>query len=86
MNITDGLIRLTSASPRPQRVRIDLWPTAHQFRPGHRIRLQVSGGAHPRYARTPGSEEPPATAATLYAAQQTVHHDPAHPSAVLLTV
>lgn len=39
VNITDGLIRLTSASPQPQQIRIDLWPTAHQFRPGHRIRL-----------------------------------------------
>ncbi|SEM08954.1 X-Pro dipeptidyl-peptidase C-terminal non-catalytic domain-containing protein [Blastococcus sp. DSM 46786] len=25
--------------------------TAHRFRAGHRVRLQVSGGAHPRYAR-----------------------------------
>jgi hypothetical protein len=86
VNITDGLIRLTSAGHRPQQIRIDLWPTAHQFRPGHRIRLQVSSGAHPRYARNAGSEEPLATAATLYEAQQTVHHDPGHPSAVLLPV
>ena len=84
VNITDGLIRLTSASPQPQRVRIDLWPNAHQFRPGHRIRLQVSSGAHPRYARNTGSGEPLAAAATLCTAQQAVHHDPAHPSAVLL--
>jgi putative CocE/NonD family hydrolase len=84
VNITDGLIRLTSASPQPQQVRIDLWPNAHQFRPGDRIRLQVSSGAHPRYARNTGSGEPLATAATLCTAQQAVHHDPAHPSAVLL--
>jgi uncharacterized protein len=86
VNITDGLIRLTSASPQPQQVRIDLWPTAHQFRPGHRIRLQVSSGAHPRYVRNTGSGEPLATAAVLRTAQQAVHHDPAHPSAVLLPV
>ena len=86
VNITDGLIRLTSASPQPQRIRIDLWPNAHQFRPGHRVRLQVSSGAHPRYARNTGSGEPLATAATLYTAQQAVHHDPPHPSAVLLPV
>ncbi len=86
VNITDGLIRLTSAGPQPQQVRIDLWPTAHRFRPGHRIRLQVSSGAHPRYARNTGSGEPLATAATLYTAQQAVHHDPARPSAVLLPV
>ncbi len=84
VNVTDGLIRLTSATTEPQRIRVDLWPTAHQFRPGHRIRLQVSSGAHPRYARNTGSGEPLATAATLWPARQTVHHDPAHPSAVLL--
>ena len=83
VNITDGLIRLTSASPQPQQIRIDLWPTAHQFRPAHRIRLQVSSGAHPRYARNTGAGEPLATAAALHTAQQAVHHDPAHPSAVL---
>jgi len=86
VNITDGLIRLASASPQPQQVRIDLWPTAHQFRPGHRIRLQVSSGAHPRYTRNTGSGEPLATATTLCTAQQGVYHDPAHPSAVLLPV
>jgi uncharacterized protein len=46
VNITDGLIRLTSAGPQPQQVRVDLWPTAQQFRLGHRMRLQVSSGAH----------------------------------------
>jgi hypothetical protein len=86
VNITDGLIRLTSTSSKPQPVRVNLWPTAHQFLPGHRIRLQVSSGAHPRYARNTGSGEPLAKAATLYTAQQAVYHDPAHPSAVLLPV
>jgi uncharacterized protein len=86
VNITDGLIRLISASPQPQQISISLWPTAHQFRPGHRIRLQISSGAHPRYARNTGSAEPLATAETLYTAEQAVHHDPARPSAVLLPV
>jgi uncharacterized protein len=86
VNITDGLIRLATAGPQPQQVRIDLWPTAHRFRPGHRIRLQVSSGAHPRYARNLGTGEPLATATTLCAAQQAIHYDPARPSAVLLPV
>ena len=86
VNITDGILRLTSATEEPQRVAIDLWPTAHQFQPGHRIRLQVSSGAHPRYARNPGSGEPLATATTLHTAQQAVYHDRAHPSAILLPV
>ena len=86
VNITDGIRRLAAATEQPGPVTIELWPTAHQFMPGHRIRLQVSSGAHPRYARNPGSDEPLATAVTLHAAHQAVYHDPAHPSAVLLPV
>ncbi|MGD0704368.1 MAG: CocE/NonD family hydrolase [Trebonia sp.] len=86
VNITDGISRLTDATQAPQRITVDLWPTAHRFAVGHRIRLQVSSGAHPRYARNPGSGEPLATAATLRTALQSVHHDPDRPSAVLLPV
>jgi hypothetical protein len=86
VNITDGIRRLDDATEQPGLVTIELWPTAHQFRPGHRIRLQVSSGAHPRYARNPGSGEPLATAVTLHSARQAVYHDPARPSAVLLPV
>ena len=82
VNITDGLLRLTAGGP--QQIRIDLWPTAHRFGPGHRIRLQVSSGAHPRYARNPGTGEPLATATALRTAEQVIHHDPPRPSAVLL--
>ena len=59
---------------------------AHRFEPGHRLRLQVSGGAFPRYARNTGTGEPLATATTLAAAEQQVHHDPDHPSAIILPV
>jgi len=86
VNITDGIRRLDDVTERPGPVTIELWSTAHQFRPGHRIRLQVSSGAHPRYARNPGSGEPLATAVTLHTARQAVYHDPARPSAVLLPV
>jgi hypothetical protein len=86
VNITDGIRRLDDATEQPGLVTIDLWPTAHQFRPGHRIRLQVSSGAHPRYTRNPGSDEPLASAVALHAARQAVYHDPARPSALLLPV
>jgi uncharacterized protein len=86
VNITDGILRLTDATEDPQRITVELWPTAHRFAAGHRIRLQVSSGAHPRYARNPGSGEPLATATTLLAQAQSVHHDPSRPSAILLPV
>ncbi|MGF7238905.1 MAG: CocE/NonD family hydrolase, partial [Frankia sp.] len=84
-NICDGLVSLTDAD-RSRRATVRLWPTAYRFRPGHRIRLQVSSGAFPRFARNPGTGEPRATAVTLRAADQAVYHDPAHPSAVILPV
>ncbi len=63
---------------------IDLWPTAHRFRKGHRMRVQVSSGAFPRFARNLGTGEPLATGTTMRAAEQQVYHDPEHPSAVVL--
>ena len=65
---------------------VGLWPTAHRFKRGHRIRVQVSSGAFPRFARNPGTGEPHATATRLLAADQSVYHDPAHPSAIVLPV
>ena len=91
INVCDALVRLVPGGPARQPdgtfpVCIDLWPTAYVFKRGHRVRLQVSSGAHPRWARNPGSGEPLATATKLVAADQTVYHDPAHPSAVILSV
>ncbi|WP_257453453.1 CocE/NonD family hydrolase [Archangium lipolyticum] len=91
INVCDGLLRLVPGQPQAEpdgtlRVSIDLWPTAHRFLAGHRIRLQVSSGAHPRFARNPGSGEPLGSAKTLVPADQAVFHDPAHPSALLLPV
>jgi hypothetical protein len=67
-------------------VRFELWPIGHRFAAGHRIRLQVSSGAHPRYARNPGTGEDPAaaTAATLRAVDIEVLRDGGHPSRVVL--
>ena len=90
-NVCDALLRLQPGDPVRDpdgiaRITIELWPAAHRFRKGHRIRLQVSSGAHPRFARNPGSGERLATATTLLAADQAVYHDPAHPSAIVLPV
>ena len=58
INISDGIMRLTdAAADTPRLVEFDLWPVAHTFLRRHRIRLQVSGGAHPRYGRNPGTAD-----------------------------
>jgi putative CocE/NonD family hydrolase len=69
-------------------VRFELWPIGHRFAAGHRLRLQVSSGAHPRYARNPGTGEDPAaaTAATLRPVDIELLHDADHPSRVVLPV
>ncbi len=91
VNICDGLLRVEPGRGQVQpdgslRMEIELWPTACRFRAGHSLRLQVSSGAHPRWSRNPGTGEPLATAVRLAAAEQTVYHAPAHPSALVLPV
>jgi uncharacterized protein len=92
-NVCDAL-----ASVRPERdvrqsdgsvaLRFELWPLGHRFAAGHRIRLQISSGAYPRYARNPGTGEDPARAApsSLRAAEIEILRDGAHPSSVTLPV
>ena len=91
VNLCDGILRLTADVCMPdsdgvRHIQVALWPTAYHFSKGQRLRVQVSSGAHPRFARNPGSGEPTATATKLFAADQMVYHDPAHPSAILLPV
>jgi hypothetical protein len=91
INICDGILRLRPGQPAPEndgviKIIIEMWSTAYRFVKGHRVRLQVSSGAHPRFARNLGSGEPLATGTTLKVADQIVYHDSAHPSAIILPV
>jgi len=69
VNVCDGLARIT-----PGATVVTMSSAAHRFRPGHRIRLQVSGGAHPRFARNYGTGEPLATATRMIATDTIVRH------------
>ncbi|HEX5909653.1 MAG TPA: CocE/NonD family hydrolase [Thermoleophilaceae bacterium] len=91
LNVCDVLARVEPGRFDPDadgvhEVLLDLWPTARRFKAGHRIRLQVSSGAHPRYARNLGTGEELATAQRMRAVDVTVLHDAAHPTAVTLPV
>ncbi|GAA2370779.1 CocE/NonD family hydrolase [Dactylosporangium salmoneum] len=57
-NICDGLARTTDHRDAADPIRVELWPAAHRFATGRRIRLQISGGAHPRFSRNPGTGAP----------------------------
>jgi putative CocE/NonD family hydrolase len=88
-NVADGLIRIPAAPSdrepdEPVLVRLDLSPTAQTFSSGHRLRIQISSGAHPRFARNLGSDEAADVGTAMFAADQTIYHDTAHPSSVTL--
>jgi putative CocE/NonD family hydrolase len=90
-NVCDGVLRLgarnTDRRPTgPQKIGVEMWPTAYRFRMGHRIRLQVASGAHPRFARNFGSGEPIGSATVFIVAEQEVLHDQDHQSALILPV
>ena len=90
-NLSDGMVRLGPESVRRDAdgvfvLEVDMWPTANTFLAGHRVRLQVSSGAHPLYARNAGTGDSLATATRLQAADQEVFHDPTRPSHVTLPV
>jgi uncharacterized protein len=93
-NVVDGIRRLAPRTAPADdvsvgddgvlAVEVELFPTAYRFAAGHRIRLQVSGGAFPRFARNLGSGEPLGTGTTVHRNRFEVFHDEAHPSRVVL--
>ncbi len=91
INICDGFVRLAPGKGEAQadgslKITIELWPTAICFQRGHRIRLQVCSGGHPRWSRNLGADEPLATATHWQGAEQMIYHDRAHPSALVLPI
>jgi putative CocE/NonD family hydrolase len=93
-NVIDGIRRLSPQTvPGPDAapgadgvlaVDITLFPTAYRLRSGHRIRVQVSGGAFPRYARNHGTGEPFGAAVAVQRCQFEVFADGRHQSQVVL--
>jgi len=95
-NIVDGIRRLSPQTVPARDVRIggdqilevevELYPTAYRVQAGHRIRVQVSGGAFPRFARNFGTAEPFGTATTAVRCRFEIYHDSRHPACVMLPV
>ncbi|GAA3566819.1 CocE/NonD family hydrolase [Amycolatopsis ultiminotia] len=72
-NFSETLLRLDPATGDGV-VRLPLDACAHRLAAGHRLRLQVSGGSHPRYLRNSGTGAPPATATELRPCRHTIDH------------
>ena len=88
-----GQVEETKGTPADGGVvlaRVDMWLTANVFRRGHRIRVQVCSGQHPRWARNlgTGDGDPVEGAATqeTSAVHVEVYHDLNQPSQVILPV
>jgi putative CocE/NonD family hydrolase len=75
-NICDGFVRLDPAVPAGeiQDLAVRLLPCAHRVQKGHSLRLQLSGGAHPLYARNLGTGELAPTGASLKTSVRTIYH------------
>lgn len=93
LNVADGIRGLTpdtaDAAPDADGVRevaVSLFPTAYRVPAGHRLRVQVSGGAFPRYRANPGTGEPFAGAVSGTPNRIEVLHDARRPSRVVLPV
>ncbi len=91
LHVIDGYLRLRPGRPAAdcanvKSIVLECWPTAYRFSAGHRIRLLVASGAHPRYVRNLGTGEPLGEGVSMLVAHQEILHDRAHPSTVVLTI
>jgi putative CocE/NonD family hydrolase len=71
----------------PEKLEIDLWSTAITFEKGHRIAVHVSSSNFPRFEVNANTGETPGEyTMTPRVANNSVYHDPARPSAIVLPV
>jgi hypothetical protein len=97
-NIAEGIIRASfrngveRAEPVPPgqvlRYTVSLGPTAHVFRKGHAIRLDIASSLFPTFDRNPNRfmNSGEATDADFETATQTIYHDARRPSRLNLPV
>jgi putative CocE/NonD family hydrolase len=89
LNITDGIQRLrfregtahevAYAPGTPVRLRIECYPTANRFMPGHRIRLDIASSNFPRFDINPNTGAPLGNSQHMVVAHQTILIDDANP-------
>jgi hypothetical protein len=96
INLTEGILRGKYRESRVQgtpiepgkvyEYKIDLWSTSNVFLKGHRIRVELSSSNFPRFDRNLNTGKNDAVSAEFVKATNTVLHDSAHPSALILPV
>jgi len=70
----------------PEKLTIDLWPTAITFEKGHRIAVHVTSSNAPRFEVNPNTGEGPGGKARPRVAVNTIYMDAGHPTALVLPV
>jgi len=95
-NLTEGILRAsyrestTEAKPiipgKVYKYKIDLWSTSNVFLKGHLIRLEISSSNFPRFDRNLNTSKSASTSAVFVKATNTILHDSAHPSALILPI
>jgi putative CocE/NonD family hydrolase len=94
--LTDGILRtryrhsntaLQLLSPgQPTELTINAGVTSNVFKVGHRIRLEVSSSNFPRWDRNPNTGRVIAKESELQRAEQTIFHDAARASRLMLPI
>ena len=99
LNVCDGIIRaryrdtehgrgMLLEPERVYRFDVDLLSTSYLFRPGHRLRVDISSSNFPQFDRNANTGRPIGTdrRADVQSAQQTIYHDALRPSHILLPI
>jgi hypothetical protein len=95
--MTDGIVRMSYRDSREKpelmkpgqiyKITVDLWATSNVFQAGHRVRVEVSSSNYPRFDRNLNTGDPDIAHATKKTtATNTILHDAAHPSALVISV
>jgi putative CocE/NonD family hydrolase len=94
--LCDGVVRLRYREGHQRQLPVEpgavyevevvMWDTAQRFLPGHRVGLEVVSSAHPAFATNLGTGGDETQATDGVVARNTLYHDAARPSRLLLTV
>jgi putative CocE/NonD family hydrolase len=68
------------------RFKIDLWSTSLVFNKGHRIDVEISSSNYPRFEKNLNNGKPYGVEGEPRIATNSIHHDRAHPSRILLPI
>ena len=96
INISEGILRASyrdsNTTPTPlvpgqiYKLTIDMAATSNVFLKAHKIRLEISSSNFPRFDRNLNTGKSAANSAEFVKAAQTIYHDAAHPTALILPI